>query len=360
MGQTLSEPIRDKHTTAGASARFVWAASGMQGWRISMEDAHTTETNINPKGTPEFGFFAVFDGHGGHTAAQYAGRHLHGRVANEPAFAAADYPMALKRGFLDLDQDLREDKDFNGDPAGCTAVAALVTDKAIYVANAGDSRAVLGVAGQTKALSDDHKPNNPSEQARIDAAGGFVEFGRVNGNLALSRALGDFEFKQGDFEPEYQIVTANPDISEHTISEDDEFLALGCDGIFDVMTNDDLIAYIRYHIVHGKDLGWICEDVMERCLAPDAELGGVGCDNMTVMVVALLGGRTEPEWREWMRTKYAQSKELHPTQVSFARRIVTLTPSGNVEPPIGAAGAAASDAAAAEALGPGQQPGSFN
>lgn len=69
------------------------------------------------------------------------------------------------------------------------------------------------------------------EKARICAAGGFVDFGRVNGNLALSRAIGDFEFKKSaELSPEQQIVTAYPDVITHNISEDDEFLVIACDG----------------------------------------------------------------------------------------------------------------------------------
>lgn len=70
-----------------------------------------------------------------------------------------------------------------------------------------------------------------AEKSRICAAGGFVDFGRVNGNLALSRAIGDFEFKKSaDLPPESQIVTAFPDVSVHEISDDDEFLVVACDG----------------------------------------------------------------------------------------------------------------------------------
>ncbi len=114
--------------------------------------------------------------------------------------------------------------------------------------NAGDSRSVLGVKGRAKPLSYDHKPQNEGkrlclcllgprltvksgEKARICAAGGFVDFGRVNGNLALSRAIGDFEFKKSaELSPEQQIVTAFPDVISHTITDDDEFLVIACDG----------------------------------------------------------------------------------------------------------------------------------
>lgn len=69
------------------------------------------------------------------------------------------------------------------------------------------------------------------EKARITAAGGFVDFGRVNGNLALSRAIGDFEFKKSaDLSPEQQIVTAFPDVVTHEVTNDDEFLIIACDG----------------------------------------------------------------------------------------------------------------------------------
>lgn len=85
----------------------------------------------------------------------------------------------------------------------------------------------------------DHKLTLSGEKARISAAGGFVDFGRVNGNLALSRAIGDFEFKKGaDLAPEQQIVTAFPDVVTHDISTDDEFLVIACDGtLFSHMTD---------------------------------------------------------------------------------------------------------------------------
>jgi protein phosphatase 2C family protein 2/3 len=85
---------------------------------------------------------------------------------------------------------------------------------------------------QAAVLLPGHKLISVGEKARISAAGGFVDFGRVNGNLALSRAIGDFEFKKGaDLAPEQQIVTAFPDVVTHDISSDDEFLVIACDGM---------------------------------------------------------------------------------------------------------------------------------
>lgn len=173
-------------------------------------------------------------------------------------------------------------------------------------------------------MSHDHKPTNAPESERITAAGGFVEFGRVNGNLALSRALGDFEFKQNyGLEPEKQIVTADPEILTHKVDGEEEFLVLACDGklpcvswnqqlsltsrdgigIWDCLSSQQVVDFIRRAVANGDALTKVCEDLMVKCLAPDSELGGIGCDNMTVVIVALLNGRTLEEWQEWVKKR---------------------------------------------------------
>lgn len=115
----------------------------------------------------------------------------------------------------------------------------LATPEAFLASKAGRSRSPLTTSRRMKV-----PPRRPihvtaatilircvGEKARITAAGGFVDFGRVNGNLALSRAIGDFEFKKSaDLPPEQQIVTAFPDVTVHEITDDDEFLVIACDG----------------------------------------------------------------------------------------------------------------------------------
>ncbi|KAJ3284216.1 Protein phosphatase 2C 2 [Borealophlyctis nickersoniae] len=307
MGQTLSEPVVEKHTSEDKDDRLIYGASAMQGWRISMEDAHTTILKLEDAKTGRhLSFFAVYDGHGGQSVARYSGQKLHQRIVNDENYKSGNYAVAIKQGFLGTDTDLRADPDFANDPSGCTAVTALITDDwRILVGNAGDSRAVLSANGQAFALSHDHKPVNPEESARIIAAGGFVEFGRVNGNLALSRAIGDFEFKQNqNLPPEQQIVTANPDIIERKLADTDEFVVIACDGIWDCMTNQDVVDFVRTRVAQGQELGAICEALMDHCLAPDSELGGVGCDNMTVVIVGLLKGfKNKEEWYESIKRK---------------------------------------------------------
>lgn len=309
MGQTLSEPIVDKNTHHGKNKNLAYGLSAMQGWRLTMEDAHCAELDVD--GTTA-SFFGVYDGHGGSTVAQYTGQTLHHRVIESPHYKEKEYVKALVDAYLKLDVELLQDQNFAYDPSGCTAVTALVTpdQKSIFVANAGDSRSVISTSGQSKALSYDHKPVDPKENQRIVNAGGFVEFGRVNGNLALSRAIGDFEFKQNsNLPPEQQAVTCDPDVIEHTITDQDEFFVLACDGIWDCMTNQQVVNYIREHLADKTRLEDICEQMMDHCLAPDSDGGGVGCDNMSVMIIAILNGKTEEEWYDWMASRTAVPKK---------------------------------------------------
>ena len=81
------------------------------------------------------------------------------------------------------------------DKSGTTAVCAMISPSHIFVANCGDSRAVLCRREGIRFSTQDHKPINPTEKERIQKAGGSVMIQRVNGSLAVSRALGDFEYK---------------------------------------------------------------------------------------------------------------------------------------------------------------------
>ncbi|KAI4521668.1 PP2C-domain-containing protein [Schizophyllum commune Tattone D] len=322
MGQTLSSPATWKTSESGASSRFAYAVTEMQGWRITMEDAHAAVLALD-EGTDQTNtFFAVYDGHGGGTVAKFAAQNVHKRLVKEEAYEKKNYEEALKRAFLGTDEDLLAGETIRAtspptsliplplsdpahvrDPSGCTAVAALITaDNKIYVANAGDSRSVISNKGVVEPLSFDHKPTNEGERARITAAGGYIEYGRVNGNLALSRAIGDFEFKKNyNVTPDKQVITANPDVKEYQLTDEDEFVVIACDGIWDCLTSQQVVDFVRFQVSEGKSLQEIGEMMCDHCLAPDTSSGaGIGCDNMTVLIVAILNGRTQEEWNAWI------------------------------------------------------------
>ncbi|KAL6780685.1 hypothetical protein ACKKBF_B12165 [Auxenochlorella protothecoides x Auxenochlorella symbiontica] len=178
--------------------------------------------------------------------------------------------------------------EYLGPTAGCTAVCALVKAGVLTVANAGDSRCVLSRGGVALAMTQDHKPDDPAEYARIINAGGFVADGRVNGSLNLSRALGDMEYKQSkEMGPEHQAVTAVPEVRTETLQAGDEFLILACDGIWDVLTVQEAVDFARERLLSGKTPREVCEAMCDHCLAPDTDNCGKGCDNMSVIVVVL-------------------------------------------------------------------------
>lgn len=128
-----------------------------------------------------------------------------------------------------------ENTDFTSQ-AGCTAVVLLLTPEKYYIANAGDSRCVLyNKENKVIALTEDHKPDNVLEKKRIEEAGGMVCEGRINGNLNLSRAIGDLEFKnQKNLDRNKQLIIAEPDVVVKEWDKSEKFFLLGCDGIWEL------------------------------------------------------------------------------------------------------------------------------
>lgn len=135
-------------------------------------------------------------------------------------------------------------------------MCAVITPTHVVCANVGDSRCVVGsmTNGTTTSLTDDHKPSNPEERARIENAGGFVMGDRVNGELAMSRALGDFRYKRDVSQQTHEYpVICYPDVAVHQRSgKKDEILVLACDGVFDVMKNAEVCSYVVKIYFLGK------------------------------------------------------------------------------------------------------------
>eukprot|EP00960_Hanusia_phi_P074635 768280-Hanusia_phi.AAC.4 len=170
--------------------------------------------------------------------------------------------------------------------AGCTANVVILTAKEIFVANAGDSRSVLCRKGQAVPLSEDHKPNQPKERSRITSAGGWISEAanghfRVNGNLNLSRSIGDLKYK-GDSKlpPSKQVITAEPDVRRIPRTEEDEFIITACDG--------QLVDFVRARIKTNKVISKICEEIFEKCITDVSDdpkqTQGIGGDNMTCIM----------------------------------------------------------------------------
>ncbi|XP_051507009.1 protein phosphatase 1G-like isoform X1 [Myxocyprinus asiaticus] len=182
-------------------------------------------------------------------------------------------------------------KEEPGSDSGTTAVVALIRGKQLIVANAGDSRCVVSEKGKAVDMSYDHKPEDELELARIKNAGGKVTMdGRVNGGLNLSRAIGDHFYKRNKaLPPEEQMISALPDVKVLTLNEDHEFMVIACDGIWNVMSSQEVVDFVNERLktdsVENRPLSAIIEELLDHCLAPDTSGDGTGCDNMTCIII---------------------------------------------------------------------------
>lgn len=176
-----------------------------------------------------FTFFGVCDGHGGIEASE--------KVANL-------FPVAMERGCEMKDAFARMDAEvctMTGRPAFVgTTLTAVEVRRGSYlkVAHVGDSRAMLiDSRGREITLTRDHSPTRPDETKRIELAGGGVLNGRVNGVLAVSRAIGDTALKS--------VVISEPEELEYALGKDDQLLVLASDGLWDHVSGAEVGNYIK-------------------------------------------------------------------------------------------------------------------
>jgi serine/threonine protein phosphatase PrpC len=187
---------------------------------------------------------------------------------------------------------------------GSTANVVLITYDRIYVANCGDSRSAMYLSKQVNSaespmyieLSVDHKPDALTEKARIEGAGGFVANGRINSNLSVSRAFGDFYYKTNfKLLPSQQIVTSVPEVKEfprpRSLPGQLNFLVMGCDGIWERFEDSSagLLEFVRCDLELGLGLEGSAKNLLKGLLSRNIiETRGKGCDNMSVIIIQFL------------------------------------------------------------------------
>lgn len=187
----------------------------------------------------DVGLFAIFDGHLGHEVSCYLQANLLNNILNQPAFWT-DPSSAITNGYLQTDAAILQ-KSAELGTGGSTALTAIVIDGAsVYVANVGDSRAVLCRAGTATPITVDHDPI--SERTSVQSKGGFItvlpgDVPRVNGQLAVARAFGDKNLKAH--------LRADPDVHCLLIQKADEFLILASDGLWKVIENQVAVDLVR-------------------------------------------------------------------------------------------------------------------
>jgi len=244
-------------------------------FRPTMEDAHVIEDGF--RANPKEAFFAVYDGHGGRSAVDLVAKHLHTifeQQLKENQGEEHHISKAFLYSYLKTDQILYENKCLF---VGTTSVTCYIQDldgqRRLITANAGDARAVLSRNGSPVRLTYDHKASDPHEERRVKDAGGFVASRRVNGILSVSRALGDHAMKS--------VVICAPTVSEETLSEDDRFLVIACDGLWDVSTDEEVVKFVNDKFNQGLDVQTISRRLVKNALDKGST------DNISIMIVQL-------------------------------------------------------------------------
>eukprot|EP00906_Rhabdomonas_costata_P034696 RCo048805 len=357
MGNSMMLPIplTSKVVHRLGNAHFKAAVVSLQGYRSEMEDSHAVAL------TERYGFLGVFDGHSGAACSKFCSK------AFPEAVAAAGPPpledSAVTKMVAELDQRFLRETELDD---GCTATFCIATpgQKAgtwdLQIGNVGDSRVVVARGAVPAAVTKDHKPTDPAEEARIKAAGGFVAMERVVGDLALSRAMGDRPYKcilekvrtpkpgagataQQDGKkrprraaaagseaepspeekllprpasnPEVMLVTSKPDITRFTCKASDVVL-LACDGIFEPesFTTEEVVKFLHAQLqAKGGDLGEVL------CALCDEALRRGSTDNMTAVLLQF-GDGTGHQGKQFLPGRFAQaSRTFHERYFAFAK-----------------------------------------
>ncbi|XP_054649464.1 integrin-linked kinase-associated serine/threonine phosphatase 2C isoform X2 [Dunckerocampus dactyliophorus] len=273
-----------------------------------MQDAHVLLPDMStclsalPSQVSRVSYFAVFDGHGGARASLFAAEHLHQTLAKKfPRGETDNLEKLVKKCLIDTFRQTDEDflkKASSQKPAwkdGSTATCMLVLNDVVYVANLGDSRAVLcrmeAEGGSTEerrpatlALSKEHNPTIYEERMRIQRAGGTVRDGRVLGVLEVSRSIGDGQYKRCG-------VIATPDLRRCQLTSSDRFIILACDGLFKVFSADEAVKFVLDLFQEGgadQKLTDKEEQFEAACQQLASEAVRRGCaDNVTVILVSI-------------------------------------------------------------------------
>jgi serine/threonine protein phosphatase PrpC len=313
--------------------RFDYGISEEIGHRATMEDACSVVQNMNivqigskVKCLFPQSYFAVYDGHGGSEASSFLAKTLHVRISEallglsskmEDKFGEDNIVENMKEfqrrsgsAYTDLESMIkstlaqtfsRTDDEFieaAGELGkhGSTATTALLLGNWLFCSNTGDSRTMICRNFKAVPMTQDHKPAREDEFNRIKAAGGFVISNRVMGELAVSRAFGDVEFKKGfssliededanesnadDFVG--PLIIAEPEVQVTIIDENDQFLLLACDGLFDVFTEDEVVVFVKREMEKHGDTQLCCQNITYEAINKRNSR-----DNVSVILVIL-------------------------------------------------------------------------
>ncbi|XP_045822623.1 protein phosphatase 2C 56-like [Trifolium pratense] len=236
-------------------------------------------------------FFGVYDGHGGSQVAKFCAKRMHSVIAEEwereIAYGAEwqrKWEAVFANGFERTDKEIESDE-VAPEMVGSTASVVVLSGCQIITSNCGDSRAILCRRTETVPLTVDQKPDREDELLRIEGEGGKVinwNGARVFGVLAMSRAIGDRYLRPW--------IIPVPEITFTTRTDEDECLILASDGLWDVMTNEE-VGEVARHILRRRRRSLSMEEISPTQIVADS-LTEIACgrnskDNISIIVVDL-------------------------------------------------------------------------
>ncbi|KAL1310078.1 hypothetical protein HN51_052759 [Arachis hypogaea] len=221
-----------------------------------MEDYHVAKfVQIQDK---ELGLFAIYDGHLGDRVPAYLQKNLFPNILREDEFWE-DPTLSISKAYESTDKAILSHSSDLGRGGSTAVTAILINGRRLWIANVGDSRAVLSKKGQALQMTTDHEPN--TERGSIENKGGFVsnlpgDVPRVNGQLAVSRAFGDKSLKSH--------LRSDPDVQTSDIDADTDLLILASDGLWKVMTNQEAVDIARRMKEPQKAAKQLTAEALER------------------------------------------------------------------------------------------------
>jgi serine/threonine protein phosphatase PrpC len=226
----------------------------------------------------------VYDGHGGDECAIMIEKLLHKTIIEDSLFTT-DISNSIRNGFLSTDKQVLDVSSKDNWCSGSTVVVTAITNKTLYLGNVGDSEAVLAKRTSNGyepiLLSQKQKPSDNGERDRIKKAGGHVVFGRVMGTLAVSRAIGDRDFKVPFNRSEADFVSAEPYLHTIQLEDEHEFLIVACDGLWDKVSYKEAVDFIGVE----REKGHSAKEASKNIVRHSYEKGSQ--DNITTIIIYL-------------------------------------------------------------------------
>ena len=305
--------------------------------KVSVSSLLKKPASSRLKAWPKISYFAIFDGHGGEECSEFLKENYDKYLIENKNFPY-DIKLSMIETFQKIEEDFfklkcKEDSLEDSDKSGSCAIVAIIFDNKIYIANIGDSRAIMSVNGGTKVkqLTVDHKPDNIKEFERAIKTGSkiylddnddpfrdestleFIKdrielekmkeikdkskedekiFRVFPSDLAVMRTIGDIKAKKKEFGGIPGTIINIPDIFVFDINSNDDFIVMGCDGIYDDLSNEEIVnaAWLAFKN-RGKEKNYdIHELSMEACdLIIKYGLEKQTTDNLSCIVIGLEG-----------------------------------------------------------------------